>query len=97
ADDGHATGAARRDLQARLRGLLEIHARAEGLVAGGRQDGDLQVRIGLEALETLADPLPHGGAERIAPLRPVDGDDGDAATRLVEYCLFHASLNRISE
>src|SRR5262249_41575675 len=66
-----------------LRGVAQVIAGGEGLVAGAREDAHPHVGIVLELVPDLVQLEVSGRMQRVQPLRPVDGDDPDPAALLV--------------
>ena len=73
----------RRDSQRRRGHLLEVPTGAEGLVAGPGEDQHGGVLVVAEPLESGPQPLANGSRQRVARLRPVDGEPGDGLISLV--------------
>ena len=69
--------------------VLEVVAGAERLVAGAGDDGDPQLGIGVELVERLDQLLVRHRMARVVDLRPVDGDDHQAAVGLDLAVLTH--------
>jgi hypothetical protein len=86
----HRHQPARRDAQRRGAHFLEVHAGAEGLLAGAGQDGDAGVLVLLEPVPGVPQALADGNAERVAAIGLVDRDDRDVALHLIQNCVRHS-------
>ena len=73
---------------AALAHLAQVHARAEG-AARAAHHHDPDARIGVELVEARAQPAEQRRAHRIALLRAVEGDGGDAVHDLGEDLVGH--------
>jgi len=60
----------------------QVHARAEGAVAGTGQDDHSGLRIGLGTRDAGSDVADHRPAQRVAGLGPVEAQDEDGAPTL---------------
>jgi hypothetical protein len=65
--------------------VLDVGARDEGPVTGSRKDDDANFRVARELLQHSAKLLRMLDIDRVQGVRPVDGDDGDAAAVLDVY------------
>jgi hypothetical protein len=72
--------------------ILEVVAGAEGLVAGAGDDGDPEVRVGLELVERLDHLLVRHGMAGVVDLRTVDRDDHQVAVGLDLAVLAHGKI-----
>src|SRR5690606_15798203 len=69
---------------------LQIHAAGE-VAAGAGEHEHRHVLALVELVERGGDTLRHGRVDRVARLRPVDGDDGDRAVDLDLNLVSHLS------
>src|SRR5690606_26926396 len=69
--------------------LGDVGAGGKGLVAGAAQHQGASVALVRRGLADLRQALVHGEGERVARLRPVEGDDADAVFDFVEQFLAH--------
>src|SRR5262245_59258548 len=69
--------------------LGDVGAGGKGLVAGAGYDQDLGLAGAPDAAADLGHPFIHRESERIARLRPIEGDPADMVALVVEQFLGH--------
>ena len=77
--------------------VLEVVAGAEGLVAGAGDDGDPEVRVGLELVERLDHLLVRHGMAGVVDLGAVDRDNHQMAVGLDFAVLAHGDYSLFRE
>src|SRR5699024_5930385 len=88
ADDAEAAARGGDRALARLGEGLEVHAGAEG-AAGTCQRGSAQLGVAVELVEGHSEGIGGREVDRVAPVRPGEGDDEDGALALCQQVLVH--------